>query len=103
MDSSLWLTPEALTLVEIKNREGKGEVYFSKLKELFSGEYSPATINKCVKKLEEGGVIICTWKLSNPEDSGRNRWIRDIHISKGFSDLAGALEDVTNICLGRRE
>jgi hypothetical protein len=103
MNKSLLLTPEALALVEIRNRQDNSEVYFSRLKEFFSGEYSPATINKCIKNLEKEGAIICTWKLADSDDNSRNRWIRDIQISDEYNDLVSILESVVSLCQRSQE
>lgn len=99
---SLWLTPQALALIEINRINiNDGEVYFSKLKDSFDGIFSPATINKAIKNLEDQGLIECSWKRSTSEEITRNRWIRDIHIPDQHLEFIRALEDVVNLCQGK--
>ena len=104
MNMNPWLTPQALALIEIKRINiNDGEVYFSKLKDSFEGVFSPATINKALKNLENQGLIECTWKRSTSEKTTRNRWIRHIYVPDQHLEFIQALENVANSYQGEIE
>lgn len=94
MEFDLFMRPEARIMVEIrKYNEKGGDIYFSKLRDLLGDSYSPVTITKCIKKLEDQGLLRLEWEQLEGEEAEKlgNRWVRKIYVSEEATELVELL------------
>jgi DNA-binding PadR family transcriptional regulator len=105
MRESLFMTPEARVIVEIRKcSENGGDIYFSRLRDSFEDSLSPVTLNRCIKRLENQGLLEFEWKQLEGEDARRlgNRWVRKISISEEAVELVELLDRTQEIMLENR-